>query len=205
MQLGVPIVARGSQIQLVSMRTRIRSLDSLSGLRIRHCHELWRRSQIWLGSCIAVAVAVASSCSSNLTPNLGTSIFCACGLKKRGAGGSDATEHYQTSPTASSDRNSAMSVKQKCEFRPHLPESRCWAITPGLPFSSEIVKMFCLDRVWPKTHVGVWALELHFSDDKLHGTAWDLVNALSPLGSCPSDLPPRALSCHISFTCCSCS
>ena len=32
------------------------------------CHELWCRSQIWLGFCVAVAVAV--SCSSDSTSGL---------------------------------------------------------------------------------------------------------------------------------------
>ena len=32
------------------------SLASLSGWRIQHCHELWGRSQIWIGSLVAVAV-----------------------------------------------------------------------------------------------------------------------------------------------------
>ena len=41
--LGVPIVAQWKQIWLVSMRTQVRSLASLSGLRIPHCHELWCR------------------------------------------------------------------------------------------------------------------------------------------------------------------
>ena len=38
------------------MRIRVRSLASLSRLRIRHCRELWCRSQTWLGSGVAVAV-----------------------------------------------------------------------------------------------------------------------------------------------------
>ena len=46
----------------------------LSGLRIQRCHELWRRLQMRLGSCIAVAVAWATSCSSDETSSLGTSI-----------------------------------------------------------------------------------------------------------------------------------
>ena len=37
-----------------------------------------------LGSGFAVAVAQASSCSSNLTPSLGTSICHKCGPKKKG-------------------------------------------------------------------------------------------------------------------------
>ena len=45
----------GKRIQLVSMRRRVRSLASLSGLGIQRCYELWRRSQTGLGSCIAVA------------------------------------------------------------------------------------------------------------------------------------------------------
>ena len=37
---------------------RVQSLDSLSGLRICRCSELWCRSQTWLRSDVAVAVAV---------------------------------------------------------------------------------------------------------------------------------------------------
>jgi len=32
---------------------------------IGYCHELWCKSQMWLGSCIAVAVVQADSCSSD--------------------------------------------------------------------------------------------------------------------------------------------
>ena len=46
--IGVPIMA--------SMRTRVPSLASLGGLRIQHCHELWRRSQMQLGILVVVAV-----------------------------------------------------------------------------------------------------------------------------------------------------
>ena len=48
---------------------------SLSGLRIHGCHELWRRLQTQLRSC-------QWGRSSDLTPNLGTSICCGCSLKK---------------------------------------------------------------------------------------------------------------------------
>ena len=47
------------------------------------CHELWCRSQIRLGSCVAVAVVQACSYSSDWTPSLGTSIRCRCGPKKQ--------------------------------------------------------------------------------------------------------------------------
>ena len=33
--------------QLASIRIRVQSLASLSGLGIRYCHELWCRSQTW--------------------------------------------------------------------------------------------------------------------------------------------------------------
>ena len=49
------------------MRTQVRSLASLSGLRIQHCHELWLRPVGY---------------SSNSTPSLGTSISCRCSPKK---------------------------------------------------------------------------------------------------------------------------
>ena len=34
----------------------VRSLPLFSGLRTRRCHELWCRSQTWLGSHVAVAL-----------------------------------------------------------------------------------------------------------------------------------------------------
>ena len=53
--LEVPIMAQQSQTWLVSMRTWVRSLISLSGLRIRHCSELWCRpaamAPIWPPAC----------------------------------------------------------------------------------------------------------------------------------------------------------
>ena len=48
--MGDPIVAQWKQTQLVSTKIQLRSLASLSGLRIWHCHELWCRSQMRLGS-----------------------------------------------------------------------------------------------------------------------------------------------------------
>ena len=53
---GVPVVAHWKRIQLGTMRLLVRSLASLSGLRIRYCRKLWCRSQMWLRSGIAVAV-----------------------------------------------------------------------------------------------------------------------------------------------------
>ena len=43
-------------LRLVSMKMQVRSLASLSGLRIWHCHKVQGWSQIQLGSGIAVAV-----------------------------------------------------------------------------------------------------------------------------------------------------
>ena len=64
------------------MRTQVRSLASLSGLRIQRCGELWCRSQARLGPGVAVAAGQAGGYSSNLTPSLGTSICCGCTLQK---------------------------------------------------------------------------------------------------------------------------
>ena len=50
---------------LGTMRMRVQSLASLSGLRTWCCRELWYSLWTWPGSGVAVAVAVASSCSSN--------------------------------------------------------------------------------------------------------------------------------------------
>ena len=69
------------RIRLVSMRTQVRSLASLSGLRTQDCCELWCRSQMQLGSHVAVAVAEASS--SDSTPSLGTPICRRSSPKKK--------------------------------------------------------------------------------------------------------------------------
>ena len=53
---GVPIVAQWKRIRLGTKRLRVRSLASLSGLRIWHCCELWCRSQRRLGSGITLTV-----------------------------------------------------------------------------------------------------------------------------------------------------
>ena len=68
---GVPIVA-----QRVFMRMQVRFLALLSGLRIQCCCKLWRRSQMHLGSGVAVAVAKAS-------PILGIPICHRCSPKKK--------------------------------------------------------------------------------------------------------------------------
>ena len=47
----------GLRTQLVFVRMLGQSLVSLSGLSIQCCHDLWRRSQMQIGSCVAVAVA----------------------------------------------------------------------------------------------------------------------------------------------------
>ena len=75
-------MAQQKRIWLASMKTKVQSLGSLSGLRLRHSHELWCRSQVQLRSGFAVAVDVAGSCSSDWTPSLGTSICQGCGPKK---------------------------------------------------------------------------------------------------------------------------
>ena len=76
-------MAQQQQTQLVSMRTCVRSLALLSGLRSQCCQELWCRSQMQLGSSVAVAMVQAGSYRSDLTPNLGTSICRGCTPKKK--------------------------------------------------------------------------------------------------------------------------
>jgi len=51
------------------MRMQVQSLALLSGLRTQRCHELQCRSQMWLRSHIAKAMAEAGSCSSDWTPS----------------------------------------------------------------------------------------------------------------------------------------
>ena len=62
------------------MRMQFQSQASVSGLRIQRCPALWCRSQMWLSS--GVALAVAGSCSSNSTLSLGISTCHGCSPKK---------------------------------------------------------------------------------------------------------------------------
>ena len=55
--LGVPVVAQWLMNPTRNHEVSVRSLASLSGLRIPHCRELWCGSQTWLGSHVAVALA----------------------------------------------------------------------------------------------------------------------------------------------------
>ena len=54
---GVPVEAKQKRIRLGTMRLQVRSLASLSGLRIQCCHELWY--------IISVAVVQTGSYSSD--------------------------------------------------------------------------------------------------------------------------------------------
>ena len=76
-----PVVAQWKQIRLGTMRLQVWSMALLSGLTIRRCRELWCRTQTLLGS--GIAVAVAGSCSSDLTPSLGTPICRGYSPKKK--------------------------------------------------------------------------------------------------------------------------
>ena len=58
------------------------SIHEVSGLRIQHCHELWCRLQMRLGSRVAVVLMQAEGYSSDWTPSLGTSLCHRCGPKK---------------------------------------------------------------------------------------------------------------------------
>ena len=53
-KIGVPVVAQWLT-NPTSNHEVAGSVPSLSGLRIRCCWELWCRSQVWLGSHVAVA------------------------------------------------------------------------------------------------------------------------------------------------------
>ena len=81
-EVGVPTVAHGLRTQLVSMRTQVRWLTSLSGLRIRRCLKLWCRSQMQLRTSIAVAVVAGLQLQFCFDPSLGISIGHRRGPKK---------------------------------------------------------------------------------------------------------------------------
>ena len=76
---------RGSaEINLTGNHDVVGSIPGLTQwVKVRHCHELWCRSQTWLRSGVALTVAQAGSYSSSSAPNLGTSICCGYGPKKK--------------------------------------------------------------------------------------------------------------------------
>ena len=80
---GVPIMAQKKWTWWSFMRMWAQSLASFSGLKIQCCCKLKYRLQMWLRSSIAVAVVWACSCSSDLTPSLGTSICHTCSPKEK--------------------------------------------------------------------------------------------------------------------------
>ena len=53
---GLTIVAQWKLIWLASVWMQVQSLPLLSGLEILCCHELWCRSQLWLGSRVPVSI-----------------------------------------------------------------------------------------------------------------------------------------------------
>ena len=75
-------MAQQLMTQLAPNGTRVQSLALLNGFRIWCCRELLWRLHMRLGSSIAVAVAQASTFSSNSTPSLGTFICHGHGPKK---------------------------------------------------------------------------------------------------------------------------
>ena len=83
MEIGVPIVAQQKLTQLVSMRTQVRSLASISGSGIRHCGELWCRSQTGTDPTLLWLWWRPGSYSSDSTPSLGTSICHTCSPSKK--------------------------------------------------------------------------------------------------------------------------
>ena len=80
-------VSSWNLMETISVRRRVRSLVSLSGLEVWCYRELWCRLKTQLGSRVAVAVAVAvavtGSCSSDSAPGLGSSMCHECGPKKQ--------------------------------------------------------------------------------------------------------------------------
>ena len=74
----VPVMASHKQTQLVSMWVQVPSLASIRGSGLWRCRELGCRSQMRLGSRIAVAVVQASGCSSEMTSGLEASVCLGC-------------------------------------------------------------------------------------------------------------------------------
>jgi len=94
-----PWQCSGNESQLVPMSMWVQSLASFSGLRTWHCHELQCTSQTWIRS--GVAVAKASSCSSDSTSSLGPSICLGYDPKKQASKQTKRTNNWMLLITSS--------------------------------------------------------------------------------------------------------
>ena len=128
--VGVPIVAQQKQIGLGTMRLHIRSLAPLSGSRIRCCHELWCRSQMRLGS--GVAVAVARPAAVALIGPLAWELACAAGAalksEKEQAGREAEREWRAPGPTFGRTQWGPAATEQG--LRPQRPGGLCHSSRP---------------------------------------------------------------------------
>ena len=73
----------GKELSTVSMRMQVPSLALLCGFMTQHCRKLRCTLQMKLGSGVAIAMAVAGSCSSDSTPSLGIATCRRYGCKKK--------------------------------------------------------------------------------------------------------------------------
>ena len=138
--------------------------------------KLWCRLQVWLRS--GVAVVWAGSCSSNSTPNLGTSICWACSPKNTKVGGGGPGHSKSDSIEAKGNWLADAEAKQAALNR--VP-SQFWVCTLLKHNSDEAAKKFLLQAwenkkqackkkgrfFWPPTHKyglnqvrGLWYLEV---------------------------------------------
>ena len=161
------------------MRTQVRSLALLSGLRIRRCCKLWCTSQTQLGT--YMAVAQANSCRSDSTPSLGTSIFHRCSPKKK-------IISFKYRPLARSLRDSSyMNVVESNNtysvlilLRKFIMANACnitWEISPLKRRSCIIFALLSVDvlRNWsidlafwyPKLYKNYWVLFVFFYSGKI--------------------------------------
>ena len=136
------------------MKMWVPSLVWLSGLRIWHCCELWCRSKIRLGSCVAVAVVYAGSYSSDLTPSLGTSIYHGCDPKKQ-----------------NKNRNTRMRnvIQRLVPGKMSLPLGKWFSSSLTFHFASSARKLRvqCNSHLWPLVDFLFSILILHFSSDMI--------------------------------------
>ena len=79
---GIPVIAQRVK-NPTSVHEDLGSITGLDrGLKIWHCHKLWPRSQMWLGSHIAVAVAAVAP-TGPPSPELPYAVGVALKIKKK--------------------------------------------------------------------------------------------------------------------------
>ena len=126
-------------------------------VRILCCHELLCRLQMWLESCISMAVAQAGSCSSALISSLRTSICCSVALKRHSPPKQNETKNTQIGVPIVEQW--LMSPTRNHEDFSSIPGLAQWVKDPALPSETQLGSRQIRPLAWELPYAAGAALE----------------------------------------------